>query len=110
MAVAVRGLAGAGANIMIDGDGDVTTAGKITTTADLRIISRDGDAPRPLALLRMSFDAAASVEPTGIALNAVKLTGITELVANAMVMKGEKERTLNFRKEPMRAGGEATHA
>jgi Fe-S oxidoreductase len=40
----------------------------------------------------------------------VKLTGITELVANALVMKGEKERELNFRKEPMRDGGEAPHA
>ena len=36
----------------------------------------------------------------------VKLTGITELVANAMVMKGENGRELNFRKEPMRAGPE----
>jgi Fe-S oxidoreductase len=33
----------------------------------------------------------------------VKLTGISELVGNALVMKGEKERELNFRKEPMRA-------
>src|SRR5574341_475591 len=33
----------------------------------------------------------------------VKVTGITELVANALVMKGEKARELNFRKEPMRA-------
>lgn len=41
----------------------------------------------------------------------VKVTGITELVANALVMKGEKERTLNFRKEPMRGeAGEAPHA
>ncbi len=32
----------------------------------------------------------------------VKVTGITELVANALVMKGEKPRELNFRKEPMR--------
>ncbi|HET8538537.1 MAG TPA: (Fe-S)-binding protein [Anaeromyxobacter sp.] len=32
----------------------------------------------------------------------VKVTGITELVGNALVMKGEKERELNFRKEPMR--------
>ncbi|HUL58593.1 MAG TPA: (Fe-S)-binding protein [Anaeromyxobacteraceae bacterium] len=41
----------------------------------------------------------------------VKLTGITELVANALVMKGENERALDFRKEPMRAGaGEASHA
>ncbi len=39
----------------------------------------------------------------------VKVTGITELVANALVMKGEKERTLNFRKEPMRVE-EAPHA
>src|SRR5512140_1305003 len=31
----------------------------------------------------------------------VKVTGITELVGNARVMKGEKERELNFRKEPM---------
>jgi len=35
----------------------------------------------------------------------VKLTGLSELVGNALVMKGEKERELNFRKEPMRAGG-----
>ncbi|MGZ6142696.1 MAG: sulfate reduction electron transfer complex DsrMKJOP subunit DsrK [Myxococcales bacterium] len=34
----------------------------------------------------------------------VKLTGVTELVANALVMKGEKERELTFRKEPMRDG------
>jgi Fe-S oxidoreductase len=34
----------------------------------------------------------------------VKLTGVTELVANALVMKGEKARELNFRKEPMRDG------
>jgi Fe-S oxidoreductase len=41
----------------------------------------------------------------------VKLTGITELVGNALVMKGEKERELNFRKEPMRvAAEEARHA
>ncbi len=42
----------------------------------------------------------------------VKVTGISELVANALVMKGEKERELNFRKEPMRgdAGEEAPHA
>ncbi|HEU4383470.1 MAG TPA: (Fe-S)-binding protein [Anaeromyxobacteraceae bacterium] len=40
----------------------------------------------------------------------VKVTGITELVANALVMKGEKERELNFRKEPMRAGAEDSHA
>jgi Fe-S oxidoreductase len=32
----------------------------------------------------------------------VKVSGITELVANALVMKGEKERTLDFRKEPLR--------
>jgi Fe-S oxidoreductase len=36
----------------------------------------------------------------------VKLTGITELVANAMVMKGENARELNFRKEPMRPAPE----
>jgi hypothetical protein len=31
-------------------------------------------------------------------------------VANALVMKGENERTLNFRKEPMRGGlEEARH-
>jgi Fe-S oxidoreductase len=35
----------------------------------------------------------------------VKVTGITELVANALVMKGEKQRELNFRKEPMRGEG-----
>ena len=41
---------------------------------------------------------------------AVKLTGVTELVGNALVMKGEKERELNFRKEPMRGGlEEARH-
>ena len=40
----------------------------------------------------------------------VKLTGITELVANAMVMKGEKERTLDFRKEPMRLAPEPEEA
>ncbi len=32
----------------------------------------------------------------------VKVSGITELVANALVMKGEGERSLNFRKEPLR--------
>jgi hypothetical protein len=32
----------------------------------------------------------------------VKVTGITELVGNALVMKGENARELNFRKEPMR--------
>jgi Fe-S oxidoreductase len=32
----------------------------------------------------------------------VKPTGITELVVNAMILKGENERELNFRKEPMR--------
>jgi hypothetical protein len=36
----------------------------------------------------------------------VKPIGITELVANALVMKGEKERTINFRKEPLRAVAE----
>ena len=47
----------------------------------------------------------------------VKVTGITELVGNALVMKGEKERELNFRKEPMRPdapaeapAAEASHA
>ncbi len=41
----------------------------------------------------------------------VKVTGITELVANALVMKGEKKRELNFRKEPMRANSdEGSHA
>jgi Fe-S oxidoreductase len=41
----------------------------------------------------------------------VKVTGITELVANALVMKGEKKRELNFRKEPMRAqNDEGSHA
>jgi Fe-S oxidoreductase len=32
----------------------------------------------------------------------VKVSGITELVANALVMKGENAREINFRKEPMR--------
>jgi len=36
----------------------------------------------------------------------VKPTGITELVANALVMKGEKERELDFRKEPLRTSAE----
>jgi hypothetical protein len=41
----------------------------------------------------------------------VKVTGVTELVANALVMKGEKDRTLNFRKEPLRGDRpEAGHA
>ncbi len=41
----------------------------------------------------------------------VKVTGITELVANALVMKGENSRELNFRKEPMRAqNDEGNHA
>ncbi len=40
----------------------------------------------------------------------VKVSGITELVANALVMKGEKERELNFRKEPMRDEVEAPPA
>ncbi len=31
----------------------------------------------------------------------VGVTGITELVANAMIMKGEKKRTVNFRLEPV---------
>lgn len=31
----------------------------------------------------------------------VKLTGVSELVGNALVMKGEKERELDFRKEPL---------
>jgi Fe-S oxidoreductase len=31
----------------------------------------------------------------------VRVTGITELVANAMVFKGEKERTVNLRLEPL---------
>jgi hypothetical protein len=30
------------------------------------------------------------------------VSGNSELVANAMVMKGEKEREINFRKEPLR--------
>ncbi|MBU0740761.1 (Fe-S)-binding protein [bacterium] len=34
----------------------------------------------------------------------VKVTGIHELVANAMVMKGQKERTMNLRLEPLEAG------
>ena len=32
----------------------------------------------------------------------VKVSGISELVANAMVMKGEKTREINFRKDPLR--------
>jgi len=40
----------------------------------------------------------------------VKVTGISELVGNALVMKGEKERELNFRKEPMRPAAEAEEA
>lgn len=31
----------------------------------------------------------------------VRVTGVTELVANAMIMKGEKERTMNLRMEPL---------
>jgi Fe-S oxidoreductase len=34
----------------------------------------------------------------------VKVTGIHELVANALIMKGEKERVLSFRKEPLKEG------
>jgi Fe-S oxidoreductase len=34
----------------------------------------------------------------------VKVTGITELVANAMVLEGESERTLNLRMEPIPVG------
>lgn len=37
----------------------------------------------------------------------VLVTGIHELVANAMVMKGEKERTLNLRLEPLGEESEA---
>ena len=40
----------------------------------------------------------------------MKLTGITELVANALVMKGEKERTLDLRKEPLPAAPEPKEA
>jgi hypothetical protein len=40
----------------------------------------------------------------------VKLTGISELVGNALVMKGEKERELDFRKEPMRVPAAAEPA
>jgi len=36
----------------------------------------------------------------------VKVTGITELVANAMVLKGEKKRTHNLRLEPIPGMGE----
>ncbi|ACI21329.1 MULTISPECIES: sulfate reduction electron transfer complex DsrMKJOP subunit DsrK [Thermodesulfovibrio] len=31
----------------------------------------------------------------------VRVSGVTELVANAMIMKGEKERTMNLRMEPL---------
>jgi hypothetical protein len=31
----------------------------------------------------------------------VKVTGLHELVANALVMKGEKERTIDMRGEPL---------
>jgi hypothetical protein len=31
----------------------------------------------------------------------VQVTGISELVANAMIFKGEKKRTLNLRLEPI---------
>jgi len=31
----------------------------------------------------------------------MRVTGVTELVANAMIMKGEKERTMNLRMEPL---------
>jgi Fe-S oxidoreductase len=34
----------------------------------------------------------------------VKVTGITELVANALVLKGEKKRTKNLRLEPLNSG------
>jgi hypothetical protein len=34
----------------------------------------------------------------------VKVTGITELVANAMILEGEHERTLNLRMEPIHGG------
>jgi Fe-S oxidoreductase len=37
----------------------------------------------------------------------VAVTGVHELVANAMVMEGEKERTLNLRLEPLDEEGEA---
>jgi Fe-S oxidoreductase len=37
----------------------------------------------------------------------VLVTGIHEMVANAMVMKGEKERTLNLRLEPLNEESEA---
>jgi Fe-S oxidoreductase len=35
----------------------------------------------------------------------VKVTGIHELVANAMIMKGEKKRELDFRMEPLNGNG-----
>jgi len=39
----------------------------------------------------------------------VKVSGVHELVGNALVMKGEKERELNLRSEPLNeeAGKEA---
>jgi Fe-S oxidoreductase len=40
----------------------------------------------------------------------VQVYGLTELVANALVMKGEGERTLDFRKEPLRREEGARHA
>src|SRR4030067_2227077 len=38
----------------------------------------------------------------------VGVTGVHELVANALVMKGEKERTTNLRGEPIKSATEET--
>ncbi|MCX8038206.1 MAG: (Fe-S)-binding protein [Candidatus Sumerlaeia bacterium] len=38
----------------------------------------------------------------------VKVSGLHELVGNALVMTGEKERELNLRSEPLNEGGEET--
>jgi hypothetical protein len=40
----------------------------------------------------------------------VQVTGITELVANAMIFKGEKKRTHNLRLEPIPEPGGPNHA
>jgi Fe-S oxidoreductase len=40
----------------------------------------------------------------------VQVTGIHELVANAMIMKGQKERTMNLRLEPLNGNGNGNGA
>ncbi len=52
-----------------------------------------------------AIDRAALVTSMDYWVPGVAVTGVHELVANALVMKGEKERTTNLRGEPLQGNG-----